>query len=545
MAEFQIILLPRQDYWEWVRACQEYVLAYGANLTSEPLTAARYMAPRQVITFPEAPEAFPESSDMVAWFQTRYPGIRLDAVPAVSPEKLKRQFEKRIEANDRYGQRLRPFYVLWATDYPVVTQPFGVNPQIYHRFGLPGHEGIDMRALTNTNIYAAFDGVVYEVFRDAKNHAYGIHVRLRHRDSYKTVYAHLAKPLVGVGEEVKGGQLIGKADSTGASTGAHLHLTLKRDGATARGETRYPKDIIDPTPYLVWPEGYRLKQSEAKGWPAERCLVGAVGRAVGLLTPQDLDLVARARLEALEVGLQERSETLRSLLRIHPGMLLVGRIPSGVGREPLAASELVSRVIADVRRLAAEGVRDFELGAVPNLQLGGWNRGWRDGREFADWWLEAAAALQVELPEIRLGFPGLDPGDWLPGWRAAALPFLEEAGPAADRADWIGVHTYWDNREQMQDTSGGRWYEHILERFPQARLLLTSFANPRADVSAETKADQYLEYLEMVGKETAIGAAFCSCLSADGGFDSVVWRTESGEDRGIAGRIGSRPSLRR
>ena len=55
MAEFQIVLLPRQDYWEWVRACQEYVLAFGPNLTSDPLTAGRYMSPRQVITFPDVP----------------------------------------------------------------------------------------------------------------------------------------------------------------------------------------------------------------------------------------------------------------------------------------------------------------------------------------------------------------------------------------------------------------------------------------------------------------------------------------------------------
>ena len=40
--------------------------------------------------------------------------------------------------------------------------------------------------------------------------------------------------------------------STGNSTGPHLHLTLKKEGATECGETDYPYDIIDPTPFLEW-----------------------------------------------------------------------------------------------------------------------------------------------------------------------------------------------------------------------------------------------------------------------------------------------------
>ena len=544
MAEFQVVLLPRQEYWEWVRACQEYVLTFGPNLTSDPATAGRYMSPRQVITFPDVPGAYAESQDMVAWFQSRFPGIRLDAVPAATPAKLHKQFKKRIAAKDRYGQRLRPFYLAWPTDYPVVTQPFGVNAQIYHRFGLPGHEGIDMRALTNTNIYAAFEGVVYEVFRDAKRHAYGIHVRIRHRDGFKTVYAHLARPLVGVGEEVKGGQLIGKADSTGASTGAHLHLTLKRDGATARGETRYPKDIIDPTPYLVWPDGYRVKQVDAKGWPAERSLVGAVGRQGGALQAADLDLVARAGLEALSISLSESGESLRALQRIHPGMMLIGSIPSPEGGAIDRGDSGQATALREVGRLLKEGVRHFELGSVPNLQLGGWNRAWRDGAEFAAWWLESAASIRAEHPEARLGFPALDPGEWLEGWRASALQFLEEAGAAADAADWIGAHAYWDSRESLEDPRGGRWYEHVIERFPGKRLVITAFANPAPDVSPQAKAAQYLDFLKILAEEPAVGAALCSCLSAASGFESVVWRSEAGEDRGIADRIGERRRTR-
>ena len=180
--DYQIILLPTDNYWEWVRACREYVMTYGPNLTADPGVAARYMTPQQVITFANTPGAYVQSDDMLRWFDENYPGVRADPVATATPAGLEAEFRERIAAHDRYGQKRRPFYLVWPTDYPVVTQSFGANPQIYSRYGVPAHEGLDIRALTNTNVYACFGGVVYEVHKNPKDHAYGIHVRIRHRD---------------------------------------------------------------------------------------------------------------------------------------------------------------------------------------------------------------------------------------------------------------------------------------------------------------------------------------------------------------------------
>jgi murein DD-endopeptidase MepM/ murein hydrolase activator NlpD len=140
------------------------------------------------------------------------------------------------------------FRLEWPTDYAEVTQPFGANPAYYWtNFKLPGHEGIDIKAPLGSNIYACADGIVYFV---GWGTAYGIHVRIDHENGYKTLYAHFQRSLVKTGQRVAAKQVIGKADSTGNSTGSHLHLTLKENGATASGKTRYPSDIIDPTPYL-------------------------------------------------------------------------------------------------------------------------------------------------------------------------------------------------------------------------------------------------------------------------------------------------------
>jgi len=202
------MLLPHQDFWAWARASSQYVQTYGLNLTSDPVAAANYMAPGQVVSFPVFIDAYPEQGDLVRWFDANYPGIRVDPVPAETPENLAAQLQIRLDAQDRYGQRQRPFYLLWPTKYPVITQKFGANPQIYRRFGMPGHEGLDIRALPYTNITSAADGVVYEIHANPKDHPYGIHIRIRHQFGYKTIYGHLAKPMVRWGQQVSAGDVL-------------------------------------------------------------------------------------------------------------------------------------------------------------------------------------------------------------------------------------------------------------------------------------------------------------------------------------------------
>jgi hypothetical protein len=152
-----------------------------------------------------------------------------------------------------------PFRLKWPTQFPGIIQRFGENktgdPNFYKKFGLPAHEGLDFVAPTGSEIYACADGVISMLGDGRDGHAYGIQVRIKHptpEGEYETIYAHLQKIQTGIraGVPVKAGELIGLANNTGHSRGEHLHLTVKKKGATARGETRYPKDIIDPMPLL-------------------------------------------------------------------------------------------------------------------------------------------------------------------------------------------------------------------------------------------------------------------------------------------------------
>ncbi len=146
-------------------------------------------------------------------------------------------------------------WIRWPTGVARIIQRFGANPAAYAKFGLPGHEGIDLVAAHGDAVYAVYDGLVCDVrldaFADPLVKPYGNQVRIQHANGYESLYAHLSQPVVVRGQVVKSKQLIGLAGNTGYTHEAHLHLGLKKHGATVSGETPYPYDLIDPEPFLL------------------------------------------------------------------------------------------------------------------------------------------------------------------------------------------------------------------------------------------------------------------------------------------------------
>lgn len=159
----------------------------------------------------------------------------------------------------------------WPTEFRYITQTFGANPDYYRQFNLPGHEGIDLRAAEGSRIFAVTAGTVIRAHSSASTHNYGLHVRLRHENGYETTYAHLSRIAVELNQQVKAGQVIGFAGNTGNSFGAHLHLTLYREGAAEDG---WPNNIIDPTLYLLPLMGWRPPVGAMlQGWMLRPSLV--------------------------------------------------------------------------------------------------------------------------------------------------------------------------------------------------------------------------------------------------------------------------------
>lgn len=93
------------------------------------------------------------------------------------------------------------------------------------RFGF--HSGIDIDADYGDPVVATAEGVVEKA---GWQNSYGKTVVIRHKDGFETIYGHLSKITVEEGQKVKVGEVIGKAGSTGRSTGTHLHYEVIRDG---------------------------------------------------------------------------------------------------------------------------------------------------------------------------------------------------------------------------------------------------------------------------------------------------------------------------
>jgi murein DD-endopeptidase len=89
------------------------------------------------------------------------------------------------------------------------------------------HGGIDLSAKVGEPTYAMLAGVVIKVGSDARS---GNFVTIRH-GSFTVSYCHLTRSLVAVGTKVRPGDTIALAGNTGRSTGPHLHLTVKYNGA--------------------------------------------------------------------------------------------------------------------------------------------------------------------------------------------------------------------------------------------------------------------------------------------------------------------------
>jgi murein DD-endopeptidase MepM/ murein hydrolase activator NlpD len=100
------------------------------------------------------------------------------------------------------------------------------------------HYGIDIANDIGTPIYALTEGVVEE---SGPASGFGMWVVVRHPDGASTVYGHVNRTYVTVGQRVKAGERIADIGNRGFSTGPHLHLEVWAADGTK----------INPIPWLA------------------------------------------------------------------------------------------------------------------------------------------------------------------------------------------------------------------------------------------------------------------------------------------------------
>jgi soluble lytic murein transglycosylase-like protein len=100
------------------------------------------------------------------------------------------------------------------------------------------HEGIDYGLPTGTPLYTPFAGTVIA----GNNGGYGNQVKVRLDNGYEISFAHMQGFSVTTGQRVNPGDLLGQSDSTGNSSGPHLHLEWRTPG----GKPMDPTTIMQP-----------------------------------------------------------------------------------------------------------------------------------------------------------------------------------------------------------------------------------------------------------------------------------------------------------
>jgi murein DD-endopeptidase MepM/ murein hydrolase activator NlpD len=101
----------------------------------------------------------------------------------------------------------------------IITSPFG---------GARHHPGIDIDGVTGDPVIAAGTGtVVLAGMAPAGYSGYGNVVMIDNGGGISTLYAHLSRVDVAMGQAVQQGQQIGAIGATGMATGDHLHFEVR------------------------------------------------------------------------------------------------------------------------------------------------------------------------------------------------------------------------------------------------------------------------------------------------------------------------------
>jgi peptidoglycan hydrolase-like protein with peptidoglycan-binding domain len=122
-----------------------------------------------------------------------------------------------------------PISLAWPLRGPVGS---GFGPR-----GSGFHAGVDVIAPTGAPVAAAASGRV--VWAGYRGGGWGLLVTIAHGSGVRTMYAHLSRVAVRVGERVGAGARVGRVGATGDADGPHLHFEVRLRGAA-----------VDPLPTL-------------------------------------------------------------------------------------------------------------------------------------------------------------------------------------------------------------------------------------------------------------------------------------------------------
>lgn len=288
------------------------------------------------------------------------------------------------------------------------------------------------------------------------------------------------------------------------------------------------------------------------------CKVGIHGRnEPHQFREGDFEVIRQARIEVVKMMSHTRVEDFERLKRESSSIEIITRLHDDrIKYSHPSPAEFAEKMIPVMARLRPYCIK-FQIHNEPNhvKRYEGWGATDDDAHDFNRWFLETYDRLKRSHPWASLGFPGLAVGD--ADHREGA--WLRICRPAIERADWLGVHCYWQTKPDgsggLLDPAWGLRFQLHHSLYPNKVLEVLECGNsniqrPPEDpwpISEEAVADEYVRWLHEAFKYPYINSASFFILSSQdtGNWRFFSWLTEHDWKKPVVGRVGDmyRPPL--
>ncbi|MEJ2735421.1 MAG: N-acetylmuramidase domain-containing protein, partial [Anaerolineae bacterium] len=283
------------------------------------------------------------------------------------------------------------------------------------------------------------------------------------------------------------------------------------------------------------------------------CRVGVHGRNQEVFHETDYQVIREANLEVIKMMSLTRPEVFDRIKRENPGIEIITRLYDdrmNTGGHP-TPKEFADRMIPIMKALKPYCTK-FQVHNEPNHRdrIEGWGPNDEDAQSFNEWFLKVYDLLKAACPWASLGFPGLAMPTFIHRDRA----WLRICKPAIERADWLGVHSYWqtppDRPSVIFDPQFGLTYKYYHKQYPDKVLEILECGNSNVQsgwaISDDVVAQEYVKWLQELFKHDYVNSASFFLLSSpDPQWAFFSWRTEHNHKKPVVHQVRQmhRPSL--
>ena len=254
--------------------------------------------------------------------------------------------------------------------------------------------------------------------------------------------------------------------------------------------------------YAKGDPGPRGRRGPAGGLPvrhvSNRVRIGLHARNDYDFTELDYRIIREAKIETLKTMSHTKVDVYKRLRQENPDLEFIVRLYDdrmGKNHQHPSPADFAAKMIPIMQALQPYAVK-FEIHNEPNHESGdeGWGASLDDASDFNRWFLEVFRLQKTACPWAQLGFPGLALHH---GGQGGDLAWLKACAESVRKADWLGVHCYWQY-ENLFSPDWGRWFIEYHTLFPEKMLEMTEFGNSTPNVGRDVVARHYGAYYDTI-----------------------------------------------